>query len=178
MRALTRNKRAFAFCLLDSANAAVVDENGNRTGEYIPVYKEAVAMCANVSPASGYAETEQFGDLTDYDHVIVTDWLGCPIDESTVLFLDKAPEYRSASVTFIVPLAPLPDTPLDPIDPPDPQQPTREVVDESESNGGTETEDETPETETVQIPLYDYIVRRVSKSINSVSIAVSKVKVR
>ena len=140
VRALTRNKRAFAFCLLESANAAVVDENGNRTGEYIPVYKEAVAMCANVSPASGYAETEQFGDLTDYDHVIVTDWLGCPIDESTVLFLDKAPEYRTVTVE------------------------TADGVD-------------TSETETVQIPLYDYIVRRVSKSLNSVSIAVSKVRV-
>lgn len=140
VRALTRNKRAFAFCLLESANAAVVDENGNRTGEYIPVYKTAATMYANVSPASGYAETEQFGDLADYDHVIVTDWLGCPIDESTVLFLDKAPEFRTVTVE------------------------TADGVD-------------TPETETVQIPLYDYIVRRVSKSLNSVSIAVSKVRV-
>jgi hypothetical protein len=30
---------------------------------------------------------------------------------------------------------------------------------------------------TVQVPVYDYIVRRVAKSLNSISIAVSKVKV-
>lgn len=140
MRALTRNKQSFSYCLLVSANAAVVDENGNRTGETVPVYSEAASMEANVSPASGYAQTEQFGDLTDYDHVIVTDWLACPITESTVLFLDKAPEYRQDTIRIY---------------------------------------DEQIRTDlTVNLPLYDYIVRRVSKSLHSVSIAVKKAEVR
>ena len=142
MRALTRNKQTFSYCLLLTASAAVVDENGNRTGETIPVYADAVSFAANVSPASGYAQTEQFGDLTDYDHVIVTDWLDCPITESTVLFLEKAPEYRNETV---------------------------QVYSSASQTGHT--------TMTAKLPLYDYIVRRVSKSLHSVSIAVKKAEV-
>ena len=60
-----------------------------------------------------------FGGLENYDKVIVTDWMDCPINEQTVLWIDKTP------------------------------------------NDGE----------------HDYIVRRVARSLNSISIAVSKVKV-
>lgn len=146
MKCLKRNQKSFYYCLLDSANAAIVDENGNRTGERIPVYTSAVSMMANVSPATGAAQTEQFGDLTGYDHVIVTDWMNCPIDESTVLFLEKSPEYTSASASVYVAPVPPSTTP-------------------------------SAKTQSYNAPLYDYVVRRVSKSLNSISIAVSKVNV-
>ena len=146
MRSLTRNKRSFSYCLRQSANAEVVDANSNRTGEYIPVYADAVEMTANVSPASGYSQTEQFGDLTDYDHVIVTTDMDCPITESTVLFLEKAPAYRQEDIRVIIP--------------------------------GTRAVDPSPEIMTAKIPLYDYIVRRVSKSLHGISIAVSKAEVK
>ena len=146
MKCLKRNKKYLYYCLLQNANAEIVDENGNRTGEKIAVYASAVTMEANVSPATGEAATEQFGDLTGYDRVIVTDWMDCPITESTVLFLDKQPAYVSDSVKIYV--APVPPS-------------------------------TTPSTRTrnYTAPLYDYVVRRVSKSLNSISIAVSKVKV-
>ena len=67
---------------------------------------------------------EQFGNFISYDKVIVTDDLTCPIDENTVLFIDKSPEY--------------------------------------DDDGN---------------PLYDYIVKRVARSLNSISYAVSKVTV-
>lgn len=146
MKCLKRNKKYLYYCLLQNANAEIVDANGNRTGEKIAVYASAVTMEANVSPATGEAATEQFGDLTGYDRVIVTDWMDCPITESTVLFLDKQPAYVSDSVKIYV--APVPPS-------------------------------TTPSTRTrnYTAPLYDYVVRRVSKSLNSISIAVSKVKV-
>lgn len=97
MRTLKRNHSGFSYCLLLSASAPVVDENGNRTGSKIPLYGEPVAMRANVSPASGFAQTEQFGDLTDYDKVIVTEDVSCPITESTVLFVDKSVEFSDES---------------------------------------------------------------------------------
>lgn len=81
-------------------------------------------MRANVSAATGYAQTEQFGTFIDYDKVIVTDDMACPINEHTVLFIDKDVEY--------------------------------------DGDGK---------------PLPDYIVRRVAKSLNSISIAASKVDV-
>ena len=80
-------------------------------------------MLANISPASGAAQVEQFGQFVSYDKVIVTDDMSCPISEDTVLFVDKEPEY-----------------------------------------GGEK-------------PLYDYVVKRVAKSLNSISIAISKVNV-
>ena len=122
MRTLSRNKQKFWYCLYTSVSN-VTDTYGNETGKSV-TYSAAKQMCANISPATGMARTEQFGNLESYDKVIVTTDMNCPIDENSVLFIDKVPEFTS--------------------------------------NGK---------------PLYDYIVRRVSKSINSITIAVRKVKV-
>ena len=124
MRTLKRNQIKLWYCLYQDAEE-IYDEYGNATGDYTPIYSEAQEMWANVSPASGYAQTEQFGNLDSYDKVIVTDWMGCPIDENSVLFIDKEPEHDVSTDT----------------------------------------------------PLFDYTVRRVAKSLNSISIAVQKVNV-
>lgn len=123
MRTLERNKTTFHYCLY-LRKEDVVDSGGYELGEKKVVYDEAVEMSANISAATGQAQVEQFGNFISYDKVIVTDDMSCPIDENTVLFIDKAPEY-----------------------------------DKDEN------------------PLYDYIVKRVAKSLNSISIAVSKVTV-
>lgn len=117
------NKRPFYYCLF-SDKEPIEDEYGNETGEMRVIYEAPVQMLANISQATGQSNTEQFGNLENYDKVIVTDDLNCPIDESSVLFIDKEPEYSLAGD-----------------------------------------------------PMYDYTVRRVAKSINSVSIAVRKVNV-
>lgn len=36
-----------------------------------------------------------FGNLESYDKVLITDDMSCPIDENTVLFIDKEPEVDS-----------------------------------------------------------------------------------
>ena len=123
MRTLNRNKSPFWYLLYDGKVPAK-DEYGNETGEETVVYKPAVSFRANVSAATGASQVEQFGNLAGYDKVIVTDDMACPVDENTVLFLDKEPVY--------------------------------------DEDGK---------------PLYDYMVRRVAKSLNSVSIAVTKVSV-
>lgn len=123
MKTLKRNQVSLWYLLYDHKEP-VKDEDGNETGESQVFYKTAVQMSANVSAATGTAQVEQFGNLAGYDKVIVTDDLTCPIDENTVLFLDKEPEY--------------------------------------DEDG---------------LPLYDYLVKRVAKSLNSISYAVSKVSV-
>lgn len=123
MKTMERNKVPFWYLLYDRKEA-VKDEDGNETGDYRVVYKEAVFQRENISAATGSAQVEQFGNFISYDKVIVTDDLCCPIDENTVLFIDKKPEY--------------------------------------DEDGN---------------PLYDYIVKRVAKSLNSISYAVSKVNV-
>lgn len=134
----TRNDTHFYYCLYDSEQE-IVDEWGNSSGQYIVTYADPVEMWANISPATGAAQTELFGTLDNYDKVIVTHDMDCPIDEHTVLFIDKEPEFTEAQ--------------------------------NNEETAITVT------GTTVTVPVYDYTVRRVAKSLNSISIAVSKVKV-
>lgn len=123
MRTLLRNKRKFWYCLYQDTEIQH-DEYGNETSERKVIYSEPIPMMANVSPATGQSNTEQFGNLDNYDKVIVTDWMECPIDENSVLFIDKGPEHNT-------------DGDL----------------------------------------MYDYVVRRVAKSLNVVAIAASKAAV-
>lgn len=123
MKTMERNKSPFWYLLYDK-KVPVMDDDGNETGDYRVIYKEAVQRKENISAATGSAQVEQFGNFISYDKVIVTDDLSCPIDENSVLFIDKEPEY--------------------------------------DTDGN---------------PLYDYIVKRVAKSLNSISYAVSKVNV-
>lgn len=147
MRCLERNKRQFWYCLLDpTIEHVMIDENGNESGEIIPHYETAVSIRANVSPATGYAQTEMFGNLDSYDKVIVTDDMNCPIDEHTVLFIEKEPEYTAVTTHTV-------------------------------TEGNALYADDEIEAVSYQVPKYDYIVKRVARSLNSISIAVRKVDV-
>ena len=141
MRTMNINKRGFWFCNY-VGKEEIHDINGNYSGEYVLIYEGPVRMEANISPAAGSSSVEQFGNLDNYDKVIVTDDINCPIDENTVLFVDKAPE-TTEIITYEE----------------DPEEP------------GTYIE------AAMAVPLYDYTVRRIAKSLNSVSIAIQKVSV-
>ena len=142
----TRNDTAFWYCLYTDECTPVLDEDGNETGELILRYAEPVKMSANVSPAGGSVERSAFGASENYDKVIVTHNVNCPITESTALFIDKEPEYAEAH--------------------------THEIIEAT----ALFADDEIEEKHYV-VPKYDYIVRRVSRSLNEVQIAVSKVSV-
>lgn len=123
MRCMERNKTTFHYCLYQGEKF-VTDENGDETGEKEIVYSDPVCCRANISPATGNTSVEQFGNSLQYDKVIVLDDTDCPIDEHTVLFVDKTPAFDESGV-----------------------------------------------------PLFDYIVKKVARSLNSLSIAISKVEV-
>ena len=122
MKLMKRNLSSIHYCLY-TERTPLTDADGNETGEYKVGYSEPVELKCNVSPATGYAQVNMFGNLESYDKVIITDNMDCPIDENTVLFIDKDPEFKDGKPTF------------------------------------------------------DYTVRRVAKSLNTISYAVSKVKV-
>ena len=147
MRDLKRNQTEFWYCLLiPNTQEAIVDEYGNENGELIPSYKKAISMRANISPATGQNQVEQFGNLDSYDKVIVTCDMSCPIEENTVLFIDKRPEYTEVQ--------------------------THEIIE----GQALYADDEIVE-KTYELPKYNYIVKRVAKSLNGISIAVRKVDV-
>lgn len=122
MKILKRNKTPFWYQLYDRTKT-VEDEDGSEVGSAV-VYKDAVEMKGNISSATGSAQVEQFGNFAGYDKVIVVDDMSCPIEETTVLFIDKKPEY------------------------------------DAEGN-----------------PLFDYVVKRVAKSLNVIAYAVKRVDV-
>lgn len=128
MRILQRSLQTLYYRLLQSGITPIttVDEWGNvlESGENSVSYGPPVEMQANISPATGASVTEQFGNLDNYDKVIVTADMTCPIDENSVLYIDTTPK----------------------------------------------------KTDDVW-SAHDYIVRRVARSINSISIAVRKVDV-
>lgn len=116
-------KRTFWYCPYQGEEE-LLDEWGNKTGEFRIAYGEAAECRANISPASGAAQTETFGNLENYDKVIAPLPADFPLTENDVLFIDKAPDY---------------------------------------DEGGN--------------PKYDYKVRRIARSLNYTSVAVSKVNV-
>lgn len=123
MKLMKRNLKPVYYCLY-KGREPLLDEDGNETGEYQVGYEVPVKMMCSVSPATGYAQVNMFGNLESYDKVLITDNTDCPIDENSLLFVDKEPEF---------------------------------------GNDGN--------------PLCDYRVRRVAKSLNSISYAISKVTV-
>lgn len=121
MRTVQRNKRELWYSLFNG-ETELQDSDGNYTGETDITYAPPVAIRANVSPATGQSNMEMFGNLTDYDRVVVTDEVDIPINENSVLFIDTVPIISAKGISG-----------------------------------------------------FDYIVRRVARSFNSVSIAVKKI---
>lgn len=122
MKLMERNLSTIYYCLY-KGKEALLDGNGYETGETRISYAEPVSLKCSVSPATGTAQVEMFGNLESYDKVVITDDIDCPIDENTVLFVDKEPEFNDGK------------------------------------------------------PVYDYLVRRVARSLNHISYAIGKVTV-
>lgn len=124
MRCMVRNKSKFYFSsYLDKT--AILDENGNKTGEYAVLYSDPIQVYGNLSAAQGEIESRQFGESESYDKVIVLDDRNTPINEYSILWVDTLPHLNPDGST---------DTP------------------------------------------HDYIVKKIARSLNGVSIAIQKVK--
>ena len=93
MKLLKRNLKPVWYCLYRCTEDLRV--NNLLTGEKKVLYHEPVKIYCNISPATGYAQTYMFGTLESYDKIIIVDDINCPIDENTVLFIDKVPEFIS-----------------------------------------------------------------------------------
>ena len=119
MRTQRINRTPFYYALY-TGSVPNVDEDGFETGEDTSTYSNPVLYTkANISPATGQSNIEQFGEIQNYDKVIVTSDMSLPVDENSILWIDETD---------------------------------------------------------VSLP-HDYIVKRIAKSKNVISIAVAKVKV-
>lgn len=68
----------------------IMDQYGNSTGSYLPLYGELQSARLCVSPNKGSSDVEQFGTLLDYDRTMTTADVSCPINENSVLWVDGA----------------------------------------------------------------------------------------
>lgn len=89
MRNLNRNTQPVFFRLFQGEEE-IIDEFGNATGNYIPIYGELKSAMLSVSPNKGNSEIEQFGSLEDYDRTMTTADTRCEIDENSILWIDNA----------------------------------------------------------------------------------------
>lgn len=89
MRNLRRNTQTVYFKLY-LGDQEIIDQYGNATGSYVPVYSDLMEADLVVSPNKGAAETEQFGSLLDYDRTMTTANTSVLIDENSVLWVDGA----------------------------------------------------------------------------------------
>lgn len=87
MRDLARNLSAVRFKTY-KGETEIVNKQGFLSGNFRPVYSEVQTAMLCVSANKGASETSQYGTLLDYDRVMTTSDVNCPIDEDSILWLD------------------------------------------------------------------------------------------
>ncbi len=92
MRCLKRNQAVFYYSNYVGKDD-LKDEHGSFTGETTTVYTKPVKVKGHVSAARGISRVEQFGSDLRYDKIIYLDKPKFPMDENSILFVDKKPEY-------------------------------------------------------------------------------------
>ena len=95
MKCLWRNKRTLYYATWEGMRETV-DEDGNILETNGPIYSDPKSWSANISIEEGQrfvqsVGVEMFGLDIEYDKIIVTDNMKCPITESSVLWIDKKP---------------------------------------------------------------------------------------
>lgn len=105
MRGLKRNQRKLCYQLyLEHIPVLETNLDGNivtdpvtgeplLTGETKVGYSDPVEFRANVSANCGESSSDPFGIDLSYDKMIVSCNMELPIDELSVLFVDKKPEF-------------------------------------------------------------------------------------
>lgn len=98
MKCLRKNMRQFWYALYEK-DEETKDAEGNYTGLYKPVYTPPRLMSANISAARGTTNEQLFGVDISYDKTIATSDIGCPIRETSILWIDNAPVIDSDGST-------------------------------------------------------------------------------
>lgn len=88
MRDMRRNRQPIWYAQY-LGEEPILDDEGNDTGETEPSYSEPTKAMLNISPATGSAETQLFGNFADYTHTIATA-REFPFDEQTIMWVGVA----------------------------------------------------------------------------------------
>ena len=174
MRCMERNKVEFWYAPY-AGHTHRVDEYGNELNETEVSYGNPVKCKGNISAARGETVSRLFGEAEEYDKIIVLDDPRTPITEYDVLWVDTVP-------------AVVPDPEPEPEPDPEPDTPDGQgVEDEGDEQEETPVQEEPQQQEPGSLAVdengeiltpWDYIVKKIARSLNSVSIAIAKVNVQ
>lgn len=89
MKAMERNKQKFWYALYERSEP-ILDEDGNEVGEQ-SIYGNPVKEKGNISAARGSTENDLFGVNAVYTKTINPMPNNCPIDESSILWIEVEP---------------------------------------------------------------------------------------
>lgn len=90
--------RKFYYATYEGKNE-LIDDYGNKTGEYEVMYSNPILCKGNISSAQGEMQSKQFGDSESYDKVIVLDNINTPINEYSILWVDNLPTINDDKTT-------------------------------------------------------------------------------
>jgi hypothetical protein len=93
MRGMEQNKQSFWYALYERSEP-ILDADGNEVGER-SVYGKPVKENGNISAARGSTENDLFGVNAVYTKTINPMLNNCPIDESSILWIDVSPEIEA-----------------------------------------------------------------------------------
>lgn len=98
MRAMERNKQTFWYALYERSEP-IFDEHGNEVGEQ-SIYGNPIKEKGNISAARGSTENDLFGINAVYTKTINPMPNNCPIDESSILWLEAEPVIEADGSTM------------------------------------------------------------------------------
>lgn len=98
MKLCERNLRKLYYATYKE-KTPIKDEQGYETGAYRLSYNPPIELKANISAARGTSETEQFGVNLDYEKVVLVGDVNCPINETSILWIDTVPTINEEGET-------------------------------------------------------------------------------
>lgn len=87
MRDLKRNRIAVKF-LPYIGSEELLDEYGNSTGAFPPLFGEEQELLMSVSANKGDYSEQMFGDMLDYDRTMLITDPHCPVDENSRVIIN------------------------------------------------------------------------------------------
>lgn len=81
----------------------ILDEQGRKTGEETIVYHKPIMFMGHISGAKGSSQVEIFGTDVVYDKALLISkekFIRLKIDENSVFFIDKKPQYDDATPLY------------------------------------------------------------------------------
>lgn len=97
MRTLRNNMRPFWYAKYtetqENANPAETNAYGEPiySGEPTVMHGNPIRAMGNISPAGGAVGQEMFGTLEGYDRIILPANENLPVDENSVIWIDRSP---------------------------------------------------------------------------------------